>query len=52
MRYNKVNVKLSGSQLNKPKSVVKNQTGVTLRMNIKMLDRINHKTKDKIKKCI
>ena len=32
--YNKVNVKLSNSQLNKLKSAAKNQTGVTLRMNI------------------
>ena len=37
-KYNKVNVKLSDSQLNKLKSAVKNQTGVTLRMNIKMFD--------------
>ena len=35
VEYNKVNVKLSDSQLNKLKSPVKNQTGVTLRMNIK-----------------
>ena len=31
---NKVNIKLSDSQLNKLKCAVKNQTGVTLRMNI------------------
>ena len=36
VEYNKVNVKLSDSQLNKLKSAVKNQTGVTLRM--KMFD--------------
>ena len=36
VEYNKVNVKLSDSQLNKLKSAVKNQTGVTLRMDIKM----------------
>ena len=37
--YNKVNVKLSDSQLNKLKTaVVKNQTGATLRMNIKMFN--------------
>ena len=35
MEYNKGNVKLSNSQLNKLKSVVKDQTGATLRMNIK-----------------
>ena len=33
---NKVNVRLSNSQLNKLKYAVKNQIGVTLRMNIKM----------------
>ena len=36
VEYSKVNVKLSNSQLNKLKTVGKNQTGVTLRMNIKM----------------
>ena len=36
---NKVNVKLSDSQLNKQfKSAVANKTGVTLRMNIKMFN--------------
>ena len=34
----KENVKLSNSQLNKLKSAAKNQTGVTLRMNIKMFN--------------
>ena len=38
VEYNKVNVKLSDSQLNKLKSATKNQTGVTLRINIKMFD--------------
>ena len=33
---NKVNVRLSDSQLSKLKSGVKNQLGITLRMNIKM----------------
>ena len=37
VEYDKVNVKLSDSQLNKLKSVVKNQTGVTLRMSMKCL---------------
>ena len=32
--YNKVNVKLSDSQLNKLKSAVKNRQDLTLRMNI------------------
>ena len=35
VEYNKVNVKLSDSLLNKLKSVVKNQTRITLTMNIK-----------------
>ena len=38
VEYNKVNVKLSDSQLNNPKSAVGNKTGVTLRMNIKMFN--------------
>ena len=38
VRYNKVNVKLSDSQLNKLKTAVKNQTRVTLRMSIKMFN--------------
>ena len=38
VEYSKVNVKLSDSQLSKVKSSVKNQTGVTLRMNIKMFE--------------
>ena len=36
VEYNKVNVRLSNSQLNKLKYAVKNQIGVTLRMNIKI----------------
>ena len=36
VEWNKVNVKLSVLQLNKLNSAVKNQTGVTLRMNIKI----------------
>ena len=36
VKYNKVNVKLSDSPLNKPKSAANNQTGVTLRMNMKI----------------
>ena len=38
VEYNKVNVKLSDSQLNKLKSAAKNQIGVTLRTNIKMFN--------------
>ena len=36
VEYSKVNVKLSNSQLNKLKTAAKNETRVTLRMNIKM----------------
>ena len=38
VEYNKVNVKLSDSQLNKLKSAVKDHTGATLRMNMKRFD--------------
>ena len=38
VEYNKVNARLSSSQLNKLKSAVKNQTAITLRMNIKMFN--------------
>ena len=41
VEYNKVNAKLSNSQLNKLKSSFKNQTGVPLRMNIKIFKRRN-----------
>ena len=41
IEYSKVNVKLSDSQLNKLKTTVENQTGVTLRMNIKIFDENN-----------
>ena len=41
VQYKKVNVKLSDSQLNKLKSAAKNQTRVTLRMNIKMFSENN-----------
>ena len=37
-KYCQINFKLSNSQLHKLKSAVKNKTGVTLRMNIKMID--------------
>ena len=36
--YNKINVKLSDSQLNKLKNAVKNGQGLTLRMNIKIFN--------------
>ena len=38
IEYNKVNVKLSDSQLNKQKTAVKDQTGVNLRVNIKIFN--------------
>ena len=38
VEYSKVNVNLSDSQLNKFKSAAQNQTGVTLRRNIKMFN--------------
>ena len=39
VEYSKVNVKLSDTQLKKLKAAVKNKTGVTLRMSLKMLNR-------------
>ena len=39
VEYNKVNVKLSDTQLLKLKTVVKNKTGTTLRMRSKMLNK-------------
>ena len=41
VEYNEVSVKLSDSQLNRLKTAVKNQTGATVRMNIKMFNRRN-----------
>ena len=38
VEYDKINVKLSGSELNKLKNAVKDQTGLTLIMNIKMFN--------------
>ena len=38
IEYNKVNVKLTDSQRDKLKTSVENQTGATLRMNIKMIN--------------
>ena len=39
VEYSKVNVKLSDAQLKKLKAAVKEKTGTTLRMSLKMLDR-------------
>ena len=60
VEYSKVNVKLSDSQLNKLKNAVKDKTGATLRMSLKIFaeDELPHelllttrqKTK-KTKKC-
>ena len=38
VEYSKVNVKLSDRQLKQLKTAVKNKTGTTLRMSLKMLD--------------
>ena len=38
VEYSKVNIKLSDTQLKKPKTTVKNKTGITLRINFKMFD--------------
>ena len=38
VEYRKVNVKLSDTQLKKLKTAVKNKTGTTLRMSLKMFD--------------
>ena len=58
VEYSKVNVKLSDSQLDKLKNAVKDKTGTTLRMSLKMFaeDELPHelpndnKTENKIKK--
>ena len=38
VEHSNVNVKLSGTQLKKLKTAVKDKTGATLRMNLKMFD--------------
>ena len=38
VEYSKVNVRLSDTQLKKLKTAVKDNTGTTLRINLKMLD--------------
>ena len=37
LEYSKVNVKLTDTQLNKLKTAVKNKTGTTLKISLKML---------------
>ena len=59
VEYNEVNAKLSDLQLNKLKSAVKSQSGIPLRMNLKMFNGNNllhellltTRQKNKIKKC-
>ena len=60
VEYNKVNVKLTDTQLKKLKTAVKNKAGTTLRMNSKILDGndlphellLATRQKKKAKKCI
>ena len=60
VEYNKVTVKLTDTQVKKLKTDVKNKTGTTLRMSLKIPRRkwsaswiiINNKTKNEAKKCI
>ena len=60
VEYNKVNVKLSDTQLKKLKTAVNNKTGTTLRMSLKMFTEndlpyellLTTRQKNKIKKCI
>ena len=58
VEYNKVNVKLSDTQLKKLKTAVKNKTGTTSRINLKIFDGNNlphelllTRQKNKTKKC-
>ena len=59
VEYNKVNVKLSDAQLKKLKTAVKNKTGITLRISLKMFNRndlphellLATRQKNKTKKC-
>ena len=60
VEYCKVNVKLSEMQLKKLKTAVKNKTGTTLRISLKMLNEndlphellLTTRQKNKTKKCI
>ena len=60
VEYSNLNVKLTDTQLKKLKTVVKNKTGTTLKINLKMLDGkdlphellLTTKTKSKAKKYI
>ena len=44
MQYNRVNVKLSTSQLNKLKSAIQNENDVVIRLSLNMIDDTNDKT--------
>ena len=58
VEYNKLNVKLSDTKLKKLKTAVKDKTGTTLRMSLKIFNGndlpiiVNNETKNKTKKCI
>ena len=43
-QYNSLNVKLSNSQLNKLKSVIKNETDVVLRLSSNMIGKLDDET--------
>ena len=43
MQYNRVNVKLSTSQLNKLKSAIKNENDVVIRLSLNMISDSNDK---------
>ena len=59
VKYSKVNVTLSDTQLKKLKITVRNQTGTTLRMSLKMFNEndlphdllLTTRQKNKTKKC-
>ena len=59
VKYSKVNVTWSDTQLKKLKTTVKNQTGTTLRMSLKMFNQndlphdllLTTRQKNKTKKC-
>ena len=60
VKYSKVNVKLSDTQLKKLKTAVKNKTGTALRISLKMFNGndlphellLTTRQKNKIRKCI
>ena len=60
VKYSKVNVKLSDTQLKKLKTAVRNKTGTALRISLKMFNGndlphellLTTRQKNKIRKCI